>query len=76
MKLFKKSKAGSGVTGRFSAQVQQLAEEKQRKAATYLSRKTQYWNRSSKIMALALFCLLFGGCCLLLLIKAIIHFNN
>jgi hypothetical protein len=42
--------------------------------SAYLNRKTQYWNRSSKLMALFLFCLLFGGSCLLLLIKAIIHF--
>jgi hypothetical protein len=76
MRLFRKRKTGSRFTGRFSNQVQQLAEQKQRKAAAYLSRKTQYWNRSSKITALALFCLLFGGCCLLLLLKAIIHFNN
>lgn len=40
----------------------------------YLNRKTQYWNRASKLTALFVFCLLFGSCCLLLLLKAIIHF--
>ncbi len=74
MRIFKKRKTGSRFTGKFSDQVQQLAERQQRKVAAYLSRKTQYWNRGSKITALTLFCLLFGGCCLLLLLKAIIHF--
>lgn len=74
MKLFTKRKTGNRITNRVSLQFQRFAEQNQRNAANYLSRKTQYWNRSSKIIALVLFCLLFGGGCLLLLIKAIIHF--
>jgi len=74
MNLFRKIKTGNRVESAFSMQVRRSVERKQRKAAAYLSRKTQYWNRSSKIIALALFCLLFGGGCLLLLLKAIIHF--
>lgn len=39
-------------------------------AANYLNRKTAYWNRASKLIALFLFCLLFGGACLYFIIKA------
>jgi hypothetical protein len=74
MSLLKKRKTTDRIESRLGVQVRQSIEQNQRKAAAYLSRKTQYWNRSSKIMALALFCLLFGGCCLLLLLKGIIHF--
>ena len=74
MNLFRKRKTGNRVESAFSVQVRRSVEQKQRVAAAYLARKTQYWNRSSKIIALALFCLLFGGGCLLLLLKAIIHF--
>lgn len=38
--------------------------------AGYLNRKTQHWNRASKLIALFLFCLLFGSLCLYLIIKA------
>ena len=74
MRLFKKRKqptiAGNGAWVRAGL----IITENQRKAADYLGRKTQYWNRNSKIIALVIFCLLFGGTCLMLLIKAIIHF--
>ena len=43
---------------------------RQTQAAGYLNRKTQYWNGTSKLIALILFCLLFGGFCLYLLISA------
>jgi hypothetical protein len=48
-------------------------EMRQRQFAGYLGRKTQYWNKASKLTALMLFVLVFGGCCLLLILKAIIH---
>lgn len=35
-----------------------------------LNRRTAYWNRSSKVIALAVFCLVFGGFSLWLLLKA------
>jgi len=54
-------------------QLRASLDMQQRKVAGYLGRKTQYWNRSSKLIALALFCLVFGGLSLLLLLKAIIH---
>lgn len=39
--------------------------------AALLNRRTQYWNRTSKLIALALFCLLFGGLSLYLFLKSI-----
>lgn len=39
--------------------------------AAYLNRKTQHWNKASKLIALFLFCLLFGSVCLYLIIKSI-----
>lgn len=74
MNLFKRKTGRTVTENAFGIQVSYNIKQKQKKFARYLGRKTQYWNRSSKIIALALFCLLFGGCCLLLLIKAIIHF--
>ena len=50
-----------------------IIHKQQLQVSAYLNRRTQYWNRASKLTALFLFCLLFGGCCLLLLLKAIIH---
>jgi hypothetical protein len=58
----------------FVNHVANAAQRYQAKVSGYLNRKTQYWNRASKLTAFILFCLLFGGCCLLLLIKAIVHF--
>ena len=48
--------------------------KRQLQVSGYLNRKTQYWNRAAKLTALFVFCLVFGGCCLLLVLKAIIHF--
>ena len=39
--------------------------------AAYLGRKTLYWNRGSKVIALAVFCLVFGSACLYLLMRAL-----
>ena len=44
--------------------------QRQMKIAAWLGRKTQYWNKTSKLVALFLFCLSFGGFSLWLLIKA------
>ncbi|MCR8560458.1 hypothetical protein KXD93_22580 [Mucilaginibacter sp. BJC16-A38] len=49
-------------------------EKRQRQLATYLERKTAYWDQGSKLMALVAFCLVFGGLSLWLLMKAISHF--
>lgn len=44
---------------------------RQTRLAGYLNRKTQHWNNASKLIALALFVLLFGGVCLYFIIKSI-----
>jgi hypothetical protein len=54
--------------------VRSWVELRQRSVADYLSRKTQYWNRGSWVIALIIFAVLFGGGCLWLLLHAIIHF--
>jgi hypothetical protein len=46
----------------------------QKRLAEGLNRRTAYWNKSSKLVALAVFCLVFGGVCLWLLVKVFIHF--
>lgn len=74
MKLFRKRDKGSGQPAIWLVRVRSSIERKQQKAAGYLNRRTQYWNRGSWLIALGLFILLFGGCCLLLCIKAFIHF--
>lgn len=43
----------------------------QNRIAGYLNRKTQHWNKASKLCALALFVLLFGGLSIYLIIKSI-----
>ena len=74
MRLFKKTSKSSVKPAEGLMQLRFGIDKRQQKIAYWVARRTQYWNRSSKITALVLFCLLFGGCCLLLLIKAIIHF--
>jgi hypothetical protein len=74
MRLFKRKNKGGGQSAVWLEQMQANIDKGQRKVAEYLSRNTQYWNRSSWITALVLFILLFGGCCILLCIKAFIHF--
>jgi hypothetical protein len=75
MRFFRKKK---GVAAHRNSplliRISDTIHHRQLQVSGYLNRKTQYWNRASKLTALFLFCLLFGGCCLLLLIKAIIHF--
>ncbi|MBS1502582.1 MAG: hypothetical protein JST32_11000 [Bacteroidetes bacterium] len=74
MGLFRKRKVRDNGPNELLVRVREFMEPQQRKFADYLGRKTQYWNRGSKVTALTLFILLFGGGCLLLLIRAIIHF--
>jgi len=74
MKLFKRKHPGRREPAVWLVRSRWLLERRQRQAADYLSRKTQYWSKSSWIAALALFILLFGGFCLLLCIKVFIHF--
>jgi hypothetical protein len=43
----------------------------QNQLANYFNRKTQYWNKASKLTALALFVLLFGGISIYFIIKSL-----
>jgi hypothetical protein len=74
MRLFRKKK---GVAAHRESplmiRIAGIIHHRQLLVSGYLNSKTQYWNRASKLTALLLFCLLFGGSCLLLLLKAIIH---
>jgi len=74
MRLFSKNRNKNvrRVERPFVAQLRAAFERRQRKLADYLGRETAYWDRKSKIIALALFCLVFGGLSLLLLLKAIL----
>jgi hypothetical protein len=73
MKLFRKRDRNERQTADWLVNVRSAIYRNQRKAADYLGRKTLYWNRNSWLIALGLFVLLFGGCCLFLCIKAFIH---
>lgn len=74
MRLFKKWDNRNHQPATWLVQLRDGMERRQRKVADYLGRRTQYWNRSSWLIALGLFILLFGGACLFLCIKAFIHF--
>lgn len=74
MRLFKRRKKERRPDAEWLVNYRAWLDKRQRAFVDFLARKTQYWNRNSKIIALVLFILLFGGCCLLLFIKAIIHF--
>jgi len=74
MNLFRKRKHVAEIQrdNPLSDRTMETINKWQLQVSSYLNRKTQYWDRASKLTALFLFCLLFGLCCLLLLIKAII----
>ena len=76
MRLFKRKKASTAKHREnvLATQVAGYIHRRQTQVSGYLNRKTQYWNHASKLTALFLFCLLFGGFCLFIFIKAIIHF--
>jgi hypothetical protein len=70
MKLKKKNKRS--LINRISLNgLSKAVYQRQMKFADYLGRQTQHWNRNAKITALAIFSLLFGGACIILLIKAL-----
>ena len=75
MRLFRKRNKDKRQPANWLIQLRQCLEQRQLKLAGFLSRRTQYWNRLSWIIALVSFILLFGGCCLFLCIKAFIHFK-
>lgn len=70
MGLFRKRSKSRALTARqevLAGKVAAAIVNRQTRVANYLNRKTQYWNKSSKIIALALFSLVFGGISLYLL---------
>lgn len=72
MKIAKKKVKGlNPQTDRLAGWVAKGITSKQRRFARYLERKTWYWDRASKLLALILLCLLFGGPSLYLLLQAI-----
>jgi hypothetical protein len=74
MGLFWKSAKSRVLTERqerLAGRIAAAIVRRQTRVADYLNRKTQYWNRSSKLIALFLFCLVFGGISLYLLLRAI-----
>lgn len=73
MGLFRK-KRNKTLTARQEALANKVASaliRRQNQVAGYLNRKTQHWNKASKITALVLFCLVFGGISLYLLARAV-----
>lgn len=75
MGLFWKRNRNKALTVRQEKLAERVAlgiVRKQTRIANYLNRKTQHWNRASKIIALILFSLVFGGVSVYLLIKALL----
>ncbi len=56
---------------RLAERVASAIIRRQSQVAGYLNHRTQYWNKSSKVIALILFCLVCGGFSLYLLLMAI-----
>lgn len=73
MGIFWKRNKNRALTARQERTADRIAlaiVRRQKQVAGYLNRKTAYWNGTSKLIALIVFCLLFGGFSLYLLIKA------
>jgi hypothetical protein len=69
MQLFSKQKQRAR-RERLLSQVELSISRKQKQIADELNRRTQHWNKVSKLILLLLICLLFGGASLWLLIQA------
>lgn len=72
MGLFRKKSRHRALTPGQEALAGKVASaivRKQTQVAGYLNRKTHHWNRASKLIALALFCLVFGGLSLYMLLN-------
>lgn len=67
----RKAKSLNPQTDRLAGWVAEGITSKQRRFARYLERKTRYWDQASKLLALILLCLLFGGPSLYLLLQAL-----
>lgn len=72
LKLFHR-KTGCGVLPAvWLSRLRSGLEMRQHRVADWLGRKTQYWSKSSWLVALGLFVALFGGCCLWLILKVMV----
>ncbi len=70
MGLFRKRKKPAN-NNRVASRIEIVILKKQHQLADCLNRKTQYWDRASKIILLLAICLVFGGASLWLLIRAL-----
>jgi hypothetical protein len=70
MRLFSKQKQPAR-QNRIAGQIELAIGRRQQQIADHLNRKTQHWNRTSKLILFLLICLVFGGASLWLLIRAI-----
>jgi hypothetical protein len=78
MRLFRKKQVSASYSKSdvLAARIAGRIIRTQIQIADYLNRKTQYWNRSSKIILLLVFCILFGTLCLYLLIHSFHHLTQ
>lgn len=70
MGLFRKRKNPTN-SNKAASRIEMAIIKKQRQFADCLNRKTQHWDRASKLILLLAICLVFGGASLWLLIRAI-----
>lgn len=65
-----KEKTLSPKAAAFAERIANGIIHRQTRLADALNRRTQHWNRASKLIALLLFCLLFGGLSFYFIIKS------
>lgn len=70
MGLFRKRKKLTN-SSKAASRIEMAIIKKQHQFADYLNRKTQHWDRASKLILLLTICLIFGGASFWLLIRAI-----
>ena len=70
MGLFRKRKKTAN-RNKAASRIEIAVIKKQHQLADCLNRKTQHWDRASKLILLLAICLVFGGASLWLLIRAL-----
>jgi hypothetical protein len=70
MGLFRKRRKQAN-KNRVASRIETATLKKQHQLADCLNRKTQHWDKASKIIMLLAICLVFGGASLWLLIRAL-----
>lgn len=76
MKLFKKAKGTTADDKPIVSQLRETLTAIAHKLADYLQHKTKHWSARQVKIALFLFCLLTGNCCLFILGKAVLSANG